>query len=175
MFRLWQFQHNLPAGAALLQQLMRFGDFVQAEDFGIQWLNMLSVNQFKHRIDDFLCREIAEEAREEHAVGDVFDGVEMLDGEDVSEDARVADIARLLDAPERILQSGRPDEFQDLVRAHFGRQTFRQMAIIEDANIRPDGFQPVRTSAAGLPNDSALWLGSSPKPIRDALRGRGFR
>ena len=82
---------------------MRFGNFVQSENLGVQWFDMRFIDQIKHRVNGRHCREIGEKAREEHAVGDVLDGVEMLHGEDVSEDARVADVAWPCNATQTIL------------------------------------------------------------------------
>ena len=43
----------------------------------------------------FACREVGEETREEDAVGNVLDRVEMLDREDIAQYAGIADVARM--------------------------------------------------------------------------------
>ena len=49
----------------------------------------------KESVDGFACREVGEETREEDAVGNVLDRVEMLDREDIAQYAGIADVARM--------------------------------------------------------------------------------
>ena len=91
------FEDDFAAGTALLQQGVGFGNTVERKDTAVERLDMPLADERKESVDGYAGREVGEEAGEEYAIGDVLDGVEMLDGKDIAQDTRVADVAGMRD------------------------------------------------------------------------------
>lgn len=77
-------QDDLAACAAGFEQLVGRGDLVHAEDFAVERTDAAAADEPEEVVDRGLRGVVAVETGQVGAVGDVFDGVEVLPGEDVA-------------------------------------------------------------------------------------------
>ena len=70
-------EDDLSSGSSFLQEGVCLDYFIECEHSGIEGADVGFTYQGKQIVYDLLRREVAEKAREEGAVGDVLDGVEI--------------------------------------------------------------------------------------------------
>lgn len=94
---------------------MGFCDFFHAEYFGIKWSDVGGADEVEQPINGLRSGKVTKEPREINAIGDVFDGVKILHGENVSQHTCVANVAGTRNTEQRVAQCLWPDELDHFV------------------------------------------------------------
>ena len=103
---------DLSVDFATVQRNTRLLDVAETVLCAVNRCNCFIAHESEDFIDDILCREITEKARQVNPVGDILDGVEAIEGEYTAQYAGVAHDASLFHGGERVLQEAWADEIE---------------------------------------------------------------